>query len=97
MKDPSYNPFNDETIHPTVNQNQLNTLDEKAPFNDVIKHGDIVQGIQAPKRIDQFPKWYQNPLRIYAILSVLLFASFMIYQIIRIITAITSGEGNLWK
>jgi hypothetical protein len=92
MKDPSYNPFNDETLHPTVNQTQSNTLDERAPFNDVIKHGDIVQGFQAPKRVDQFPKWYQNPLRIYAAISVLVFASFMIYQIIRIITAIASGK-----
>jgi hypothetical protein len=92
MKKSSYNPFNDETLHPTVNQTQSNTLDERAPFNDVIKHGDIVSGFQVPKRLDQFPKWYQNPKRIFATISVLVFASFMIYQIIRIITDIASGE-----
>jgi hypothetical protein len=92
MKNTSYNPFKGETSHHTVNQTQSNALDERAPFNDVIKHGDIVQGFQAPKRIEQFPKWYQNPRRIYATISVLVFASFMIYQIFQIITAIASGK-----
>ncbi|KPV58511.1 hypothetical protein QJ48_16145 [Paenibacillus sp. A3] len=92
MKNSSYNPFNDETLHSTVNQTQSNSLDERVPYNDVIKHGDIVQGFQAPKRLEQFPKWYQNPRRIYATISVLGFASFMIYQIIQIITAIAFGK-----
>jgi hypothetical protein len=92
MKKSSYNPFNDETLHPTANQTQSNTLDEKVPFNDVIKHGDIVSGFQVSKRLDQFPKWYQNPQRILATICVLVFASFMIYQITRIIIDITSGN-----
>lgn len=92
MKNPSNNPLHDETLDSNVNQTQSNTLDERAPFNDVIKHGDIVQGFQAPKRLEQFPKWYQNPRRIYATVSVLGFALFMIYQIIQIITAIVSGK-----
>jgi hypothetical protein len=89
MKKSSYNPFNDVTLHPTVNQTQSNTHEEREPFNDVIKHGDIVSGFQIPKRLDQFPKWYQNPHRLLATISVLVFASFIIYQIIRIIIAIT--------
>jgi hypothetical protein len=92
MNNPSYNPFNDEKLHLTVNQTHPNSLDERAPFNVVLKHGDIVKGIQAPKRFEQFPKWYQNPLRIYATISVLVFASFMIYQVIQIITTIASGK-----
>jgi hypothetical protein len=88
MKNSSYNPFNDKTLHSTMNQTQYITLDERVPFNDVIKHGDIVQGFQAPKRLDQFPKWYRHPQRIFATISVLVFASFMLYSIIRIITSI---------
>jgi hypothetical protein len=81
MKDP-YNPFNDKTLHTTVNQTQSIPLDERVPFNDVIEHGDIIQGFQAPKRLDQFPKWFRNPRRIFATISVLVFASFIIYTII---------------
>ncbi|MBP1966674.1 hypothetical protein [Paenibacillus aceris] len=92
MKNPTNNPFNVETLDSNVKQTQSDTLDERASFNDVIQHGDIVQGFQAPKRLEQFPKWYQNPRRIYAMLSVLGFALYMIYQIIQIITAIASGK-----
>jgi hypothetical protein len=88
----SYNPFNDETLHSTVNQTESNTLGDRTPFNDVIKHGDIVSGFQVPKMLDQYPKWFQNPQRIFATISVLVFASVMIYQVIRIITAIASGK-----
>ncbi|NEW06840.1 hypothetical protein GK047_12550 [Paenibacillus sp. SYP-B3998] len=92
MKDSSYNPFNDETFHPPVNQTETNSLEDKDPFNDVIKHGDIVSGFQVPKRLDQFPKWYQNPQRIFATISLLVLASVMIYQVIRNITDIVPGK-----
>lgn len=90
MNNPSYNPFNDEELQ--VKQTPSNAVDERDPYNDVIKHGDIVQGFQAPKRIKQFPIWYQNPQRIYATISVLVFVSFMIYQVIQIIIATASGK-----
>ncbi|OME97954.1 hypothetical protein BK127_39860 [Paenibacillus sp. FSL H7-0331] len=80
MNNPSYNPFNDETVHLTLKLTQSNIIDERDAFNDVIKHGDSVQGFRAPKKIEQFPKWYQNSQRIYGTISVLVFASFMIYR-----------------
>jgi hypothetical protein len=40
MNNSSYNPFDDEKLHLTVNKPQTNSLDERTPFNDVIKHGD---------------------------------------------------------
>jgi hypothetical protein len=92
MKNTSYNPYNDETPHLTENKTETSSLEDRAPFNDVIKHVDIVSGFQVPKRLDHFPKWYKNPQRIFASISVLVFASFMIYQVIRIITAIASGK-----
>lgn len=94
MKNTSYNPFKDETLHIIVNETESNSnsLEERAPFNDVIKHVDIVSGFQVPKRINHYPKWYQNPQRIVATIYVLVFAFFMIYQVIRIITDIASGK-----
>ncbi|MEC0270456.1 hypothetical protein [Paenibacillus anseongense] len=92
MKNTSYNPFDNEKLHQSVNKTETNSLEDRAPFNDVIKHVDIVSGFQVPKRLNHFPKWYQNPQRIFATISVLVFASFMIYQVIRIIIAIASGK-----
>lgn len=92
MKNSSYNPFSDETLHSTVKQSEEITLEDKAPFNDVIKHADTVSGFQVPKRLDQFPKWYQNPQRIFATISVLVFTSIMVCQVIRIIIDMASGK-----
>jgi hypothetical protein len=92
MNKSSYNPFDDDKLHLTVNKPDTNSLDERASYNDAIKHGDIVQGIQSPKRFEQLPKWYQNPRKIYATISVLVFFSFLIYQVIQIVIAITLGK-----
>jgi uncharacterized membrane protein YraQ (UPF0718 family) len=67
------------------NEAQQVLLDERAPFNDAIKHGDIVQGFQSPKQITQLPKWYQNPRRIFGSISVLVIFGLLIYQIIQFI------------
>lgn len=92
MKDTSYNPFNDNALHQTEKLTNEETTEDKASFNEAIKHGDIVQGFQSPKRLEQFPKWYQNPRRIYATISVLVFASFIIYQVIQNIVSIATGK-----
>ncbi|MEC0230771.1 hypothetical protein [Paenibacillus alba] len=92
MTNPSYNPFEDKTIHMTTDQTQPSPLNERAPFNDVIEHHDIVQGVQAPKRLEQWPKWYQNHRRNSAVLSVLIFAAFIVYHVIQIIGDLLSGK-----
>jgi hypothetical protein len=60
MNSPSYNPFNDETIHLTLKRTQSNIIDERDAFNDAIKHGDSVQGFRAPKKSNNF----QNGIKI---------------------------------
>jgi len=57
-------------------------IDERTPHNDVIRHGDIVQGFQAPKRVEQIPKWYRNPRRILITIGLLIFVGVLIYQVI---------------
>lgn len=78
-------PTNKHSVHHPVDESSSITSTDRAPFNDVIKHGDIIQGFQSPKQITQFPKWYQNPKRIFATISVLIFVSMLVYQLIRFI------------
>jgi hypothetical protein len=84
MNNSSEHPFENTKLHITVNERQTNSNDERIPFNDVIRHGDIVQGIQSPKRFDQIPKLYKKPLKIFSMISLLVFASILIFQMIDI-------------
>ncbi|TXK84488.1 hypothetical protein [Paenibacillus sp. N3.4] len=66
MANSSYNPFEDKTLHTTERRTEPDMAADRTAFNDVIRHGDIVQGFQTAKRNSQYPKWYQNPQRILA-------------------------------
>lgn len=91
MKDVPKHPFEDIKIHQTVDTQQVH-LEDRPPFNDVIKHGDILNGSQSPKRIDQVPKSIQNPLRIFTIITILILLSTSIYQIIQFFMAAASDK-----
>lgn len=73
MNDSSDHPFENTKLHVTVKDPEYYSLEERTPFNDVIKHGDIIQGFQSPKKFNQIPKWYQNPVRIFSTISLLVF------------------------
>lgn len=92
MEKSPYNPFKDDSLHITVTKDHPDSLEDRIPFNEVVKHADIVSGHQIPKKINHLPKWYQNPIRILATIYVMTFASFMVYQIIRIIIAMGTGK-----
>ncbi|MFC5649479.1 hypothetical protein ACFPYJ_10110 [Paenibacillus solisilvae] len=87
-----YNPFEDKTLHYLQPQEQVIAGEDRTPFNDVIRHADIVQGYQAPKQLDQFARWFQNSQRIYATISVLGIAVFLGYEIVKIIISLTSDK-----
>jgi hypothetical protein len=76
---------NKHTIQHPDDETQFFTNEDRSPSNDVIKHGDMVQGFQSPKQITQFPKWYQKPKRIIAFISVLIFVVLLLYQIIQFV------------
>lgn len=80
---------NKDSNQETAMENDL-CFEDRTPFNAVIKHGDIVQGTQAPKSVEQMPKWYRNPRRILITISVLIFMGVVIYQMIDFFIAITS-------
>jgi hypothetical protein len=82
MKNSSEHPFENTNFHIVVSEPQVNSSEERTPFNDVIKHGDIVQGFQSPKNFGQIPKWYKKPVRIFSVISLLIFAFVLILQII---------------
>lgn len=89
---PSYNPFEDKTLH-TVQESTVAHPDlDRTPFNDVIKHADIVLGYQAPKLLDQFPRWFQLPQRIYAGISVLIFVGVIVYQFMEAVVVLVNGN-----
>ncbi|MEF3304567.1 hypothetical protein [Paenibacillus sp. GYB003] len=85
MADRWYNPFEDKTLHASDVRERTALAEDRTPFNDALRHGDAVQGYSSPKRLDQFPKRYRNPQRVYATISVLVFAAFMAYQVVRLV------------
>lgn len=92
MKPASYNPFEDKSLHFTQQSSGETLAHDRAAFNDAIRHMDSVQGLQAPKRIGHFPKWYQNPQRIGATISVLIFAAFLVYHTVTTIAESLTGK-----
>jgi hypothetical protein len=84
MNNSSEHPFENNKLHITVKEPHSNTNEERIPYNDVIKHGDIVQGFQSPKKFDQIPRWYKNPVKILSFISVLVFASILLFQIFEV-------------
>jgi len=90
MNNSTNNPFEDKNIHQTVNFPQHDSSEDRAPFNDVIKHGDIVNGFQIPKKLEQTPKWFKNPLRVFTFITLLIFLSTLVHQFIQFIMAVAS-------
>lgn len=94
MKNSSKRMSNHKEIPQTIDSHQLSNplAPDRTPFNDMIKHGDIVNSFQSPKKIEQFPKWYQKPFKIITILSISGLISMILYQFIYTIILIISDK-----
>ncbi|WML48649.1 hypothetical protein RCG23_00380 [Neobacillus sp. PS3-34] len=94
MENSSTDTSKEKNIHQTVNNPQsLNSLEQdSAPFNDVIKHIDIVNGFQSPKKLEQIPKWFQNPVKVISTIFILVLISTLLYQFIQIIISIITDK-----
>ncbi len=83
-KKEEYNPYNDDTLHSTQHENLLQTIDERKGFNDVIKHYDLINGHQSPKRLEHFPRKLRSVLKIIIIVGIATFIVFQIYSLINL-------------
>jgi hypothetical protein len=81
-----YNPFEDPKLHYSEPSQPLEDYNNRTAFNDVMKHYDIVNGHQVPKRIEHFPKRMRLFIRLFVLVGVM---SFLIAQIWSIVETIT--------
>ena len=76
--DPAYNPYSDTTLHET--QPDPPTLNDREPFNDVVKQGDIVVGYRRNRTLDQYPTRVRPFMKFYVIAGFVLFVGTMLWN-----------------
>ncbi|WP_127533903.1 hypothetical protein [Paenibacillus kobensis] len=77
----AYNPFNDSSIHLTVPQQQVQWVRPEG-FNDVIRHGEIVNGSLLPKELTAYPRLIRKFIQWGIIVYVAQFAAVLVYTMI---------------
>lgn len=80
-----YNPYEDEGLHMVQPDHEPAPLNEREGFNEILKHNDIVNGHQIPKRLDHFPRSMRKVVRIIILLMVISFIGFQIWDLIAMI------------
>ena len=73
-----FNPYEDETIHASQPEQEPANVEDRQGFNDVMKHYDIINGHQMPKRLDQLPAWLRWVVRPIIIINI---GGFLLLQI----------------
>ncbi len=95
MKNPSKQNSEEKDVHQTIDSHEsTNSLapEDKSSFNDVIKHGDIINGFQSPKKTEQIPKWYQKPFKLLTIITIFGLISIILYQFIQTVISIITHK-----
>jgi hypothetical protein len=78
----NYNPYEDETIHYTIAEKDIEILEDRKGFNDAMNHYDIINGHQIPKKLDHIPKTLRSAVRWVIILWVGSFFLHLVWSVI---------------
>ncbi|MFB5192445.1 hypothetical protein [Alicyclobacillus fastidiosus] len=79
--DPKHvNPHDDPSLHEV--QPQPPTIDHREPFNDVVKHGDIVVGHQQNRVLSDYPKRVRPAIRAWSIVALALVLATIVYNLV---------------
>jgi len=73
-------PYEDKLL--TETQPEPPTVNTREPFNDVVKHGDIIAGFQRNRTLSDYPRRLRPWVRFSAIATLLLFAGSIIWAVL---------------
>lgn len=79
--DNSFHPYKTNNLSET--QPDVPTLNQREPFNDAIRHGDIIAGYQQNRTLSDYPKRLRPLVRLYAILTLILIAGAVVWRLVR--------------
>lgn len=69
--DPEYNPYDDSKLVATQT-NESPKISSREPFNDAVKHQDIIAGYQQNRTLSDYPRKARSWVKLYAIVVLLL-------------------------
>lgn len=78
----SFHPYEDKTLSETQ-PDRPTVIDDREPFNDVIKHGDIVVGYRRNRTLSDYPRGVRPWIRLYAIAALVLLVIALGWNLIR--------------
>ncbi|TCS75715.1 hypothetical protein EDD64_10689 [Effusibacillus lacus] len=58
-------------------------VENREPFNDAIRHFDVVHGFQTAKRINQIPRKKRVSIRLFGMLAVVFLVATVFWSIIQ--------------
>lgn len=85
MNEKRYNPYEDQHLHENQPVLNLQPLDERSGFNDVLESYDIINGHQIPKRLDHLPRPIRGLVKWLILIGV---SAFLLQQIWTVITMV---------
>lgn len=77
-----YDPYEDKNLHTSQPAN-IQPIESRKGFNDVINHYDSVNGFQSPKRMEQLPQRMRFIYRWVIIIGITLGLGMMLVELIK--------------
>lgn len=82
LNDP-YNPYEDKSLREM--QPEPPEPDQREPFNDVVKYGDIVVGYERNRTLSDYPKRARPWVRLYAIVVLVILAGGLVLEVVHLL------------